>query len=182
MSLLKNILKKQEILLQLELLISNRSYCKLVYRDPENDFDIMLACTLFYVKLLKEMTSAERNSITGFFLGLNKVALEMDDEYVELSFNTVNPQNIQSRVIIKLIENDGKIKELRFSKLNKAILHEYILQFFRFTLGSISTVYRRILIATFLSLSKMDIQGEISEEDIESTANKTLLCLYHDAA
>lgn len=182
MSLLKNILNKQDILLQLELLISTKSFCKLIQRDPENDLDIMLACTLFYVKVLKEMSHAERKAITGFFLCLNKVALEMNDDYVELSCNTVNPQNLQSRVTIKLIENPGKIKALRFSKLNKAILHEYILQLFRFTLGSISTVYRRILIATFLTISKIEMQGEISQDEIEATANRTLLCLYHDAA
>jgi hypothetical protein len=182
MNLLKNIIKKQDTLLELELSISNKSTCKLIHRDPENDLDIMLACTLFYVKVLKQMSIAERNAITRYFLGLDQHLLEMNTGYVELSLSTVPPENLRSEVSIKLITDPVKGKELRFSKLKQAILYQYILLFFKFTLGNISTVYRQSLISTFLSLSRMDQEEGIIPEEIEITANKILLCFYHDAA
>ena len=177
MNLLKNILKRQETLFELELQVSNSSSCKIIRRDPENDLDIMLACTLFYVKVLKQMEVAERNAITGFFLGLNRLSLEKSAGYGESTLRTVNAQKIISRITLKLVKYPDNEKELQVSKLHKVILSEYIFRFFIFTLGSISTVYRRTLISTFFAISKMEIAGEI-----EVTANKTLLSFYVDAA
>jgi len=156
MNFFKNLFSKGKPILELDLCISESSYCKIVSQTIDDDFHIMLTSLLVYGRVLRILNNSKRTSLTDFFIQLqqpNKQGKLTIAEIIQFATNTNSPSNSTTRV--KLIQQENGVKTIHVGTLHNADITKYATLMFGFGLAKISEANRINLLAAFVTLSKI---------------------------
>ena len=166
MNFLKRLFKQDNVLLELEVSISDSSFCKVLSGANVGDFNIMLASLLVYARVLKIIQKNDRPNLINFFLQLQETskATKMTiAELLNLVTNTTSSTIFKTR--IKLIEQENGAKTIYMGNLYNTDLKKYAFLMFGFGLRKIDAKNHINLLSAFVTLSKICSERELTTSE-----------------